>query len=90
MPQGHNIPSAQRGGGDGTACPDQQGVLETDREREEEQKSRPKEQPFKMISLCKFNCKADGFSSKAGEQIMKSAFPRQSGLKSFILEIYTG
>lgn len=34
--------------------------------------------------------KTDGFSSQAGEQIIKSAFPRQSGLKSFILKIHTG
>lgn len=57
IPQGHIILSAQRGWEDGMVYPDQQGALETGREREEEQKSWPKEQPFKMISLCKFNCK---------------------------------
>lgn len=34
--------------------------------------------------------KTDGFSRRAGEQIMKSAFPKQLGLKSFILKIHTG
>lgn len=47
IPQGCIIPSAQRGGEDGMVYSDQQGALETDREREEQQKSRPKEQPFK-------------------------------------------
>lgn len=47
----------QRGWEVGVVCPGQQGALETDREREEEQRSWPKEQPFEMISLCKFNCK---------------------------------
>lgn len=47
----------RRGWEDGAVCPGQQGALETDREGEEEQRSWPKEQPFEMISLCKFNCK---------------------------------
>lgn len=47
IPQGCTIPSAQRRWEDGMVCPDQQGALETDREREEQQKSWPKEQPFK-------------------------------------------
>lgn len=54
------------------------------------------EEPAKRTALQKWFhfansiAKTDGFSSQAGEQIIKSAFPRQSGLKSFILKIHTG
>lgn len=49
-----------------------------------------KNSPSKWFHFANSIAKTDGFSSKAGEQIMKSAFPRQSGLKSFILKTHAG
>ena len=60
-------------------CPDQQGALETDREREEEQRSWPKEQPFKMISLCKFNCKDRWIFQQGWRAIYEICFPKAIG-----------
>lgn len=73
---GRIIPSALRGWEDGTVCPDQQGALETDWAREEEQKSWPKEQPFKMISLCKFNCKDRWIFQPGWRANYKICFPK--------------
>lgn len=60
-------------------CPDQQEALETNSKREEEQKSWPKEQLFKMTSLCKFNWKDRWIFQQGWRANYEICFPKAIG-----------